>query len=422
MPLRVREAVRAAAFGTADAACAAVYTFLSKQAGYDPANPRHQQLAGDLRHEPAVAGRGRSLAPDVTSTPRATSPWSPTSSYSGPLKPTIVVFKEVPFTSELGRVQLPGRGPGRLRVPAHSGYHPADDQTRSCRPANNPRLTDFTLAPLYSVGINFFPENFNSTGDNGNAGAIFKQLYFRQALQDLVDQPLFDHQGVQGLRGAHLRTGPRPAADLLRLVQEKSNPYPYSVTQGQEPARRATGGRSCRAAPPPAPTRNGSNSAGPNIPAGAELNFNLQYATGTTWITQLMNTEKSSWAQAGYQHHAELGLVRHRARHRRAVHGRPSCTLGARRTGAAAGSSPPTTTRPARRSSPPVPGSNSGATRTPPTTPTPRPPTPPTSTWTRTRTSWPRTCRWCGSPTRRTRCRRSATSSTAPRPRTSSAT
>ena len=30
----------AAAYGTADAACAAVYTFLSKQAGYDPANPK----------------------------------------------------------------------------------------------------------------------------------------------------------------------------------------------------------------------------------------------------------------------------------------------------------------------------------------------------------------------------------------------
>ena len=29
-----------AAYGTADAQCTAVYTFLSKQAGYDPTNPK----------------------------------------------------------------------------------------------------------------------------------------------------------------------------------------------------------------------------------------------------------------------------------------------------------------------------------------------------------------------------------------------
>ena len=61
-----RADARAAAYGTADAACAAVYTFLSKQAGYDPANPKAaNNVAGDLRHQPALAGRRRAVAPDV---------------------------------------------------------------------------------------------------------------------------------------------------------------------------------------------------------------------------------------------------------------------------------------------------------------------------------------------------------------------
>ena len=81
---------------------------------------------------------------------------------------------------------------GKINV----GYLPAEDVTSPAKSPlvpgkNNPRLSNFNLDPWYAWGINYFPYNFNSTGNGGQAGKIFKQLYFRQAFQSLVDQPLY---------------------------------------------------------------------------------------------------------------------------------------------------------------------------------------------------------------------------------------
>jgi peptide/nickel transport system substrate-binding protein len=286
-----------AAYGTADTACAAVYTFLSKQAGYDPANakgannslttyatnPLWQVVDGPwhLTHFDASG--------DVTMVPNPT--------YSGPIKPTISVFKEVPFTSD--SAEFNSLVAGNIDF----GYLPTQDITAPAKSplvagANNPRLSDFALAPLYLYGINYFPYNFNSTGDNGNAGKIFNQPYFRQAMQDLVDQPLFDNKVFKGY--AVPTYGPVPVIPpTYASKQEQDNPYPYNPAKAKSLLTShgwkvvPSGTSTCTDA------GSGASQCGAGIPAGAELNFNLQYATGTTWITQLMNTEKSSWAQAG---------------------------------------------------------------------------------------------------------------------------
>ena len=184
------------------------------------------------------------------------------------------------------------------------GYLPTQDITAPAKSplvpgANNPRLSNFTLAPLYLYGINYFPYNFTSTGDNGNAGKIFSQLYFRQAMQYLVDQPLFDNKVFKGYAVPTYGPVPVIAADL-RVAPGAGQPLPLQPGQGQEPSHEPRVDGRARAAPRPAPAPgSGANQCGAGIPAGAALNFNLQYATGTTWITQLMTTEKSSWAQVG---------------------------------------------------------------------------------------------------------------------------
>ena len=51
--------------------------------------------------------------------------------------------------------------------------------------ANPPSLSNYQLSVLYAWQLSYFPYNFkNDTGQ----GAIFEQLYFRQAFQSLVDQ------------------------------------------------------------------------------------------------------------------------------------------------------------------------------------------------------------------------------------------
>jgi peptide/nickel transport system substrate-binding protein len=42
----------------------------------------------------------------------------------------------------------------------------------------------YSYSPWYSYGFNYFPYNFT----NPTVGPIFKQLYFRQAFQSLVNQ------------------------------------------------------------------------------------------------------------------------------------------------------------------------------------------------------------------------------------------
>ena len=286
-----------AAFGTADAACTAVYTFLSKEAGFDPANPSGAnnslatyatnplwQIVDGPWHLTAFDASG-----DVTMEPNPT--------YSGPVKPTLAQFKEIPFTDD--STEFDSLVAGNLTF----GYLPYQDVTSAAKSAlvsgtNNARLSGFDLAPLYLYGINYFPYNFNSSSDNGAAGKIFSQSYFRQAMQDLVDQPLFIQKVFHGY--AVPTYGPVPVLPpTYASTKEQSNPYPYDPAKAKQLLTShgwtvvANSTSTCTS------PGTGANQCGAGIPQGAALNFNLQYATGTTWITTLMNTEKSSWAQVG---------------------------------------------------------------------------------------------------------------------------
>ncbi len=107
----------------------------------------------------------------------------PNPSYAGPVKATLTQFKEVPFTTDSAEYSV-------LQAPNASvdvGYLPEQDapaKPASATVGTNP-LHDYTLAPLYSWGINYYVTNFQSTTGNG---PVIKQLYFRQALAYLMNQ------------------------------------------------------------------------------------------------------------------------------------------------------------------------------------------------------------------------------------------
>ena len=80
--------------------CTAVYTFLSKQAGYDPANPKaaNNSLSTYATNPlwQVVDGPWKLTHFDASGNVTMTV----NTSYSGPIKPTIKTFKEVPYTSD----------------------------------------------------------------------------------------------------------------------------------------------------------------------------------------------------------------------------------------------------------------------------------------------------------------------------------
>jgi peptide/nickel transport system substrate-binding protein len=287
-----------AAYGTADKACDAVYSYLSKASGFDPANPKGANNAlTTYATNPlwqVVDGPFRLTQFDASGNVTMV----PNKSYSGPVKATISKFVEAPFTTDTAEFNaLVG---GKIDV----GYLPSSNVTSATSNphkagANNARLSNYNLDPLYTWSINYFPYNFQSTGDNGNAGKIFSQLYFRQAFQSLIDQPLYIKKIDKGYGIPTYGPVPVYPQNSFASSLEKGNPYPYNPKK----AKALLTGHGWKVNPGGTTTcvkpGTGRTQCGAGIPKGAKLAFSLEYATGGTALVQQMNAEKASWSQAG---------------------------------------------------------------------------------------------------------------------------
>jgi peptide/nickel transport system substrate-binding protein len=286
-------------FGTADAACSAVYAFLSKQAGFDPANPKsaNSSLATYATNPLWKVVDGPWKLSRFDASGHVSMVANPT--YSGPVKPTITTFREVPFSSE--SEEFNALVDGKVDV----GYLPTSDLTKPTTDAlsagpNNPRLAgSYTMDPLYTWSINYLPYNFNSTGDAGNAGKIFSQLYFRQAMQLLVDQPSSISKIIRGYGIPTFGPVPNQPPNTFVSPEVKDNPYPYSPAKAASLLKNhgwtvvPRGTTTCTS------PGTGDNHCGSGIPAGAKLSFELPYAPVTDSTSQLMKAEQASWASVG---------------------------------------------------------------------------------------------------------------------------
>ena len=223
----------------------------------------------------------------------------PNPKYSGPVKPTLKKFIEAPYTTDSAEYNVLRSGQ-TLDV----GYIPTTDIAQG-KPAGsspvtagpNPLSSNYTLAPWFLYGVNYFPMNFT----NPTVGPLFKQLYIRQALQSVVDQNGIIKSAAKGYGVP--TTGPiptYPSSDLVSSL-EKNNPYPFSVTA----AKKYLTDHGWKVVPNGTSTcvkpGTGSGECGAGISAGTKLAFTLQYASGTQTITTAMDSMKSNAAEAGIQ-------------------------------------------------------------------------------------------------------------------------
>ena len=262
--------------------CAAVYDYLNAQAkdlGSYATSPLWSVVDGPWRLSAFDADGHVSFVPNK--------------SYSGPVKPRLAMFSEVPFTADTAEYDV-------LRSPNPStkidvGYLP--EQDAPLKPAgaavgSNP-APGYTLVPWQDWGINYFVVNYQST--TGNAPVI-RQLYFRQVLEDLMNQAAVV---ARPLRGYGTETvgpvGSTPVTSWLSPQGKAGNPFPY------DPARARVllashgwtvvrGGVSTCADP---------GRCGPGIRKGQGLSFTLPYATGTAWIEAEMTQLESNAAAVG---------------------------------------------------------------------------------------------------------------------------
>ncbi|PXA64272.1 hypothetical protein CVS29_16025 [Arthrobacter psychrochitiniphilus] len=202
---------------TNEASCAAVYTYLvsaPKDLPTYATNPLWKVVDGPWMLKSFNADR------HIT--------FDPSTKYSGSVKATLKEFIEVPFTTDAAEFNVL-RGASAIDV----GYIPTQDLS-SPRPANstpdqpgpNPLSANYTMAPWNLYGINYFPINYN----NPTVVPVFKQLYFRQALQSVVDQKGIITNAAKNY--GFQTTGPVPLFPESPLISttEQTNPYPFDIS------------------------------------------------------------------------------------------------------------------------------------------------------------------------------------------------
>ncbi len=222
----------------------------------------------------------------------------PNKSYSGPIKPKLAAFQEVPFTTDSAEYDVLRSASSSTKIDV--GYLPS--QNAPPKPANsaigaNP-VPGYSLAPLYVWGINYYVVNFQSTVSDH--AAVIKQLYFRQAMAYMMNQAAV----ISGpLRGYGVPTvgpvGSTPASKFLSSTGKQGDPFPYNPTK----AKSLLTSNGWKVVPNGTSTcvkpGSGAGECGAGITAGTALSFNFPYATGVSWITSEMTQLQSNAASIG---------------------------------------------------------------------------------------------------------------------------
>lgn len=273
--------------------CANVFTFLSEQSGYDPLNPK-KTLNSLTTYATNPIWQVVDGPFHLTSfTTSGFVAMKPNAKYSGTPKARIAEFEELPFTSDTAQFNaLVG---GKLTI----GALPAQDVTSTAKSAtkpgaNNPRVSSkFYLSPWNIFGFNYFPLNMNSVGDGGEAGTIFKQLYFRQVMQYLMDQPLYLKKLYHGYGVPTYGPVPLLPTNPYSSPLEKTNPYPYNPSKAL--ALLEANGWKVN----PGGTSTCIDAAKCGVPVGTPLDFSLVYATGATAFENYVAAYVSSLSTVG---------------------------------------------------------------------------------------------------------------------------
>jgi len=207
----------------------------------------------------------------------------PNPNYTGPDKPHLSKFVELPFSSETAEFNVLRSGPSNLSV----GYIPPEDlPQRSTIDASG-----YDSQVDYTFGFNYIVVNFK----NPTAGPILSQLYVRQALQHLIDQ-----QGwISAFYGdaATPTYGPVPLLPRNPFIDsyERADPYPFSL--GDAAQLLSSHGWHV--------VRNGQTTCidpsrcGVGIARGAPLQLQVLYASGVTPLSNSMVNFQSEAAAVG---------------------------------------------------------------------------------------------------------------------------
>jgi peptide/nickel transport system substrate-binding protein len=210
--------------------------------------------------------------------------------YSGTPKPRISTLKYLPYTSDT--TEYTGLSTGQADI---GQIAPQDLPVKTGAPgvpSHNPLASaSYYLKPFYVFGFNYYVINWN----NPTYGPVFKQLYFRQALEYLADQRGMATAIYRGYGYPTTGSVPTlPANKWIPAAQRGDGPYPFSIAKAKSLLTShgwsETGG---------VMTCTDPSECGPGVAQGVKLNLNIIYTSGDATFADEMDTYKSDAAKAG---------------------------------------------------------------------------------------------------------------------------
>lgn len=226
----------------------------------------------------------------------------PNEHYSGPNKPWLDEFRQIPMQSDEEQYALLQAGPdapGGIQV----GYLPLSYATgRAGDPVGgdgNPLSADYSMVPQVAFCVRYTSLNFNNPTV---VGKLFAQTYVRQALQSTLDQDTAVRDIYQSY--AYRQNGPVPVLPVTDLVAPRQRdgawPLPFDVDRARKLLQDNGWDTSVTPAVCVRPGT-GPGEAGAGIPAGTPLSFSLRYVEGRPALTRLMTAYKRDAAAAGIE-------------------------------------------------------------------------------------------------------------------------
>jgi peptide/nickel transport system substrate-binding protein len=211
----------------------------------------------------------------------------PNKHYSGPDKPKLSRFVVQPFTTDTAELNAlrSGNGPDVGNVPLND-----------VRQLGVLESGGYSTATLYVPGVAEIMPNLY----NADVGALLRQLYIRQVLEDLINRPQIVSKVFAGY--ADPGNGPVPiqaGGPWVSPLEKSGGPYPYSPSKAKALLtshgwKVVPGGTSTCQRP-----GTGVSDCGPGISAGQPLSFQLAYSSGQATFDEQNAAIQSSEEQAG---------------------------------------------------------------------------------------------------------------------------
>ena len=260
------------------AGATAVYSYLdaqNKDLSTYATNPLWQVVDGPFRLVSYAASTG-----DAT--------YVRNTRYSGPASGSIHELKVLSFTSDAAEFDALLSAGG-----ISYGYIPFNDAPQVSRVTAD----GYKVEAWPTWGITYISLNFASP----QVGAIFNQLYVRQAMQRLINQDAYISAFLHGYGNATYGPVPLVPASPFVSSAERHNPYPYDPAAATALLR----AHGWRIVPNGADvcTRPGTaaDECGAGVASGTKLSFTMQYSTGTQGVDEEVASLQSTFSQAGIQ-------------------------------------------------------------------------------------------------------------------------